>query len=49
MKQHKLYILLIIAFATFYSCSDEQLDIENPNNLSADSFWAARSRATAAR
>ncbi len=41
MKQHKLYILLIIAFATFYSCSDEQLDIENPNNLSADSFWAS--------
>ncbi len=43
MKQHKLHILLIIAFAIFYSCSDDQLDIENPNNLSADSFWSSES------
>ena len=43
MKQHKLHILLIIAFAIFYSCSYDQLDIENPNNLSADSFWSSES------
>jgi len=43
MKQQKLHILLISAFTIFYSCSDDRLDLENPNNLSADSFWSSES------
>ncbi len=43
MKQQKLHILLISAFTIFFSCSDDRLDIENPNNLSADSFWSSES------
>ena len=43
MKQHKLHILLISALAIIYSCSDDRLDLENPNNLSADSFWSSES------
>jgi len=41
MKQNKLYILLISAFAIFCSCDDSILNLENPNNLSADSFWSS--------
>ena len=40
MKHQKLHILLISALAIIYSCSDDRLDLENPNNLSADSFWS---------
>ena len=43
MKQQKLHILLISALIIFYSCSDDRLDLENPNNLSADSFWSSES------
>ena len=43
MNQQKLHILLISALAIFYSCSDDRLDLENPNNLSADSFWSSES------
>ena len=43
MKHQKLHILLISALAIIYSCSDDRLDLENPNNLSADSFWSAES------
>lgn len=41
MKHQKLHILLISALAIIYSCSDDRLDLENPNNLSADSFWSS--------
>ena len=27
--------------AVIFSCSDDQLTVENPNNLSADSFWSS--------
>ncbi len=43
MKHQKLHILLISALAIIYSCSDDRLDLENPNNLSADSFWSSES------
>ena len=43
MKHQKLHILLISALAIIYSCSDDRLDLENPNNLSADSFWSTES------
>jgi hypothetical protein len=43
MKHQKLHILLISALIIFYSCSDDRLDLENPNNLSADSFWSSES------
>jgi hypothetical protein len=43
MKHQKLHMLLISALAIIYSCSDDRLDLENPNNLSADSFWSSES------
>lgn len=43
MKHQKLHILLISVLAIIYSCSDDRLDLENPNNLSADSFWSSES------
>ena len=40
MKLNKLNIVVMTTIAMIYSCSDDQLNIENPNNLSADSFWS---------
>jgi len=40
MKLNKLNIVVMTTIAMICSCSDDQLNIENPNNLSADSFWS---------
>ena len=40
MKLKTLNIILTGALLIFCSCSDD-LDIENPNNLSAASFWSS--------
>ena len=41
MKLKTLNIILAGALLIFCSCSDDYLDIENPNNLSAASFWSS--------
>ena len=40
MKLNKLNIVVMTSIAIICSCSDDQLNIKNPNNLSADSFWS---------
>ena len=41
MKRNKLLILLIVTLTVLCSCSYDQLNIENPNNLPLDSFWTS--------
>lgn len=41
MKRNKLLILLIVTLTVLCSCSYDQLNIENPNNLPLDSFWSS--------
>jgi hypothetical protein len=41
MKLKTLNIILAGALLIFCSCNDDYLDIENPNNLSAASFWSS--------
>ena len=39
MKRNKLYLVLITSIALLCSCSYDQLNIENPNNLPLNNFW----------
>ena len=41
MKRNKLLILLIATLTVLCSCSYDQLNIENPNNLPLDNFWSS--------
>ena len=41
MKRNKLLILLIATLTLLCSCSYDQLNIENPNNLPLDNFWSS--------
>lgn len=41
MKRNKLLILLIATLTVLCSCSYDQLNIENPNNLPLDNFWTS--------
>ena len=41
MKRNKLLILLIATLTLLCSCSYDQLNIENPNNLPLDNFWTS--------
>ena len=41
MKRNKLLILLITTLTVLCSCSYDQLNIENPNNLPLDNFWTS--------
>ena len=41
MKRNKLLILLITTLTVLCSCSYDQLNIENPNNLPLDNFWSS--------
>jgi len=43
MKLKKSIIVLISSMALIFSCSDDILDVENPNNLSLDYFWNSES------
>ncbi len=40
MKLFNTYTLLIVGILFFSSCEEDYLNIENPNDLSAASFWA---------
>ena len=44
MKRNKLLILLIATLTVLCSCSYDQLNIENPNNLPLDNFWTSEER-----
>ena len=41
MKRNKLLILLIATLTVLCSCSYDQLNVENPNNLPLDNFWSS--------
>ena len=41
MKRNKLLILLIATLTVLCSCSYDQLNIENPNNLPLNNFWSS--------
>jgi tetratricopeptide (TPR) repeat protein len=42
MKLFKTYTLLIVGILFFSSCEEDYLNIENPNDLSAASFWSTQ-------
>lgn len=41
MKRNKLLILLIATLTVLCSCSYDQLNVENPNNLPLNNFWSS--------
>ena len=41
MKRNKLFILLIATLTVLCSCSYDQLNVENPNNLPLNNFWSS--------
>lgn len=43
MNLKKLIIALISSIAIVFSCNDDQLNIENPNNLAVENFWNSES------
>lgn len=46
MKQHILHITVLVAFTLLVpSCSNDLLDVENPNTITEDQFWKTQSDA----
>jgi len=43
MKLKKSIIVLISSMAIVFSCNDDQLNLENPNNLAIENFWNSES------
>ncbi|WP_299664938.1 RagB/SusD family nutrient uptake outer membrane protein [uncultured Polaribacter sp.] len=48
MKTNKLIIVFFIGLLTFNSCSEEGLDLENPNQITPETFFANEAQVQAA-